>query len=695
MAIIEVENVSKLYRPNQGGRALFGRGGLRTLLRKEPVQKVAALRDITFTVEEGTSLGIIGANGSGKSTLLKIISGVTAPTEGSVKVYGRVASLLELGAGFHPMLSGRENIYLNAGILGMRRRQVDEVIDRIIDFSGVGSAIDYPVDTYSSGMYVRVAFAVAAHANPDVFLIDEVLSVGDESFQRQCRARIGELMEEGKTIVFVSHDLSIVNTLCERVILLSAGQMIVRDSSKNAIDFYLRQVGSEKGVHTFAHGDIEATACDGHVSLFYREREISAAGGFGVRLQNLGQWHSSRDAAWVVSERSDSGCVARGQMARLPIVLVWEFDIADGEIEWRIGFECEHDFPLEGMAIDLFFPSEYEKWSYDDESGTFPTIQPEDTIQIPITNPELLCEHAVLLAKDAANIPVVSMTLETQRSHLVGHWANSNYLTSSRCFHVEEHHMSRDSAQVKGVHEELVLRFRLNDDRQEIDTRLGEQALRYTLRVGELTARFDRGRVRIACGDQQVTSYLHTYSALLIGNLWTDTTTMRWEGFSRDGDTLRFEGLSRRFPYGLVWELSPAPSGIAMRIWLEAHEALEVNEYQVSTMVVPGYGSWETEHESGEFPDFVPGLGDWVHANNDYSTGKRIQAMGRELPTTTLEVNGEERLPRMTPINTTLQQDARVLQALYVSEQGTFHFDVGKHLLFEGKVTVEGHESSA
>ncbi|HEO70905.1 MAG TPA: ABC transporter ATP-binding protein, partial [Candidatus Hydrogenedentes bacterium] len=174
-------------------RAILGRGGIIEALRGvRPAHKVA-LHDISFSVEPGESLGIIGANGSGKSTLLKILAGVTLPTQGHVVVRGRVASLLELGAGFHPMLTGRENVYLNAGLLGLRHADVDKLFERIVEFSGIGDFIDEPVDTYSSGMYVRIGFAVASHVNPDIFLVDEVLSVGDEEFQRKCRKRIGEL----------------------------------------------------------------------------------------------------------------------------------------------------------------------------------------------------------------------------------------------------------------------------------------------------------------------------------------------------------------------------------------------------------------------------------------------------------------------------------------------------------------------
>lgn len=184
-----------------------------------------ALRDVNLTIEAGTTVGLIGPNGSGKSTLLKTIGGIIQPTSGTVKRRGRMAALLELGAGFHPDLTGRENVYLNAAILGLTRAETDLYFDDIIDFSGIADFIDTQVKFYSSGMYVRLAFAVAVHVNPDILIIDEVLAVGDEPFQRKCLDRVRQFQDEGKTIVLVSHSLEQVAELCSRVVVLVHGQV--------------------------------------------------------------------------------------------------------------------------------------------------------------------------------------------------------------------------------------------------------------------------------------------------------------------------------------------------------------------------------------------------------------------------------------------------------------------------------------
>ncbi|CAM3256532.1 Teichoic acids export ATP-binding protein TagH [Arthrobacter ulcerisalmonis] len=190
-------------------------------------RKFMALTDVSLDVRQGETVALLGLNGSGKSTLLKLISGVLQPDGGSVQTRGRVAGLIEVGAGFHHDLSGRDNVYLNGAILGMTEKQIDEMFDSIVEFSEIGEFIDTEVKFYSSGMYLRLAFSIAVHTDPEVFLIDEILAVGDEPFQRKCIAKIKELSAKGKTLFVVSHDLDLVATVCERGILLEHGEVIM------------------------------------------------------------------------------------------------------------------------------------------------------------------------------------------------------------------------------------------------------------------------------------------------------------------------------------------------------------------------------------------------------------------------------------------------------------------------------------
>lgn len=208
-----------------------------------------ALKDISFTVKKGEVLGIIGRNGAGKSTLLKILSRITEPSDGRVEIYGRVASLLEVGTGFNPELTGRENVYLNGTILGMKKKEIDEKFDQIIEFSGIEKFIDTPAKRYSSGMKVRLAFAVAAHLDPEILVIDEVLAVGDAEFQKKCIGKMQDLSgKNGKTVLFVSHDLSAVMRLCSRALILEKGKIIFTGETSEAVSLYLQNTGQAESI---------------------------------------------------------------------------------------------------------------------------------------------------------------------------------------------------------------------------------------------------------------------------------------------------------------------------------------------------------------------------------------------------------------------------------------------------------------
>jgi lipopolysaccharide transport system ATP-binding protein len=253
---ILVENVSKAYRLGTiGGATLkedFGRWWAKVRDRDDPLSKIGeehharrigekfwALQNVSFEVQEGEVLGIIGRNGAGKSTLLKILSQVTAPTSGEIKIKGRIASLLEVGTGFHPELTGRENVYLNGAILGMTKVEIRRKFDEIVAFSGIEEFIETPVKRYSSGMYVRLAFAVAAHLEPEILIVDEVLAVGDAEFQKKCLGKIQDVSRGGRTVLFVSHDHASVRRLCTEIVLLDQGSVRLSGKPSDVIAAYL------------------------------------------------------------------------------------------------------------------------------------------------------------------------------------------------------------------------------------------------------------------------------------------------------------------------------------------------------------------------------------------------------------------------------------------------------------------------
>lgn len=258
---IHVENISKAYQLGKIGTKTISRDIERFFLtnilgKEDPFLKIGetndrskkgksdivwSLKDVNFTINQGDAVGVIGKNGAGKSTLLKILSRVTSPTTGSVKLKGRIASLLEVGTGFHPELSGRENIYLNGAILGMRKSEIKRKFDEIVDFSGVERYIDTPVKRYSSGMYVRLAFAVAAHLESEILIVDEVLAVGDAEFQKKCLGKMGDISKgEGRTILFVSHNMAAIQSLCTSGIVMKDGGILYKGNVQDSVQEYLK-----------------------------------------------------------------------------------------------------------------------------------------------------------------------------------------------------------------------------------------------------------------------------------------------------------------------------------------------------------------------------------------------------------------------------------------------------------------------
>ena len=328
--------------------------------RRSSPAEVVALRDVTFTIEPGSAVGLVGRNGSGKTTLLRLISGIIKPTSGHVEVGGRVGSLLELGAGFHPDLTGRENVFLNGSIHGLKRAYVNEQLDEIVAFAGLEEFIDLPVRTYSSGMYMRLGFAIAAHINADLLLLDEVFAVGDEQFQRKCFGKIFEFKQRGGTIVFVSHDASAVERLCDRAILLRSGAVEFDGPTHDAIVRYRQLLAGDRdpaergaGLKEWGSGearieDVELLGADGEArtqflageSLSLRVKIISARPlppprlSFELRdasgLLVAGEGQPTGELGW---DEGTTSLAVRFEVEHLPL--------ADGRFSLRLGLTDE------------------------------------------------------------------------------------------------------------------------------------------------------------------------------------------------------------------------------------------------------------------------------------------------------------------------------------------------------------------
>jgi ABC-type polysaccharide/polyol phosphate transport system ATPase subunit len=353
MIDLKFDHVSKRYRVQQETKTEPTRHSLlrKLQLLRQRSEDFWALCDVAFEVERGEVLGIIGHNGAGKSTILKLLAGITSPTSGRIVVNGRLSALIEVGSGFHPELTGRENTYLNGSILGMRRREITAKMDRIIDFAGIRQFIDTPVKRYSSGMYVRLGFAIAAHLNPDILLLDEVLAVGDAAFQAKCFRRINELKEAGTTIIFISHDLDAVDRLCSRVLLMHHGQIVATGQPAEMIKRYgeITRAQSQEAEPT-------RTGREGDADVIITNCELAGMDGTPRRAFEFGE--QTRVKIDVFARRRIEAPLINFGIKRADGVIVCNFN------NWYDNFQIEYlegHCTLEGWLPPLrLIPASYE-----------------------------------------------------------------------------------------------------------------------------------------------------------------------------------------------------------------------------------------------------------------------------------------------------------------------------------------------
>src|SRR3989338_4373498 len=373
MAAIELNNIKKSYFIHHE-RKMIVKDIIFGFLKRKKVKEFVALKDISFKVEQGESVGLIGDNGSGKTTILKVLSGVTVPTRGSVSVKGRVAGLLELGAGFHHDLTGRENIYLNGTILGLSKKEINEKFDQIVEYSGIEDFIDMPLRKYSSGMFVRLGFSVAIHVDPDILLIDEVLAVGDQSFQGKCLRTIEKFKEHKKTLIFVSHDLNIVRHICDRVILIDRGEVAAEGNPDKVISRYWLFIGEKRGIARMELEDLTLIFNNGRIIFLWKDVEITKGLSGYTSLRSFVKWFDSTQVDWKVVERDEKRILARGKWRGLPVSQTWEMKICgEREISWNIEMEVTEPVNIAKEQANIMLSDKYTEWeSLGEKKGTMP-----------------------------------------------------------------------------------------------------------------------------------------------------------------------------------------------------------------------------------------------------------------------------------------------------------------------------------
>ncbi|MBU0634765.1 MAG: ABC transporter ATP-binding protein [Candidatus Omnitrophica bacterium] len=359
---IDLKCISKKYSLDVTRRSVTKNllSCLKGILRKE---EVWALNDINFSVKQGETVGIIGENASGKTTILRIISGITTPTKGEVKVGGKVAGILDLGAGFFPELTGAENVYLNASLFGMNKKEIEAVYDDIVKFSGLDRFIDAQVKTYSQGMLLRLGFSVAIHVKPDIFLIDDTMAVGDEEFQRKCYHKIEQLKKTGVTIIIVSHDLESLSRICDRGLLLKSGRLIKDDSMQKIIVRYVEAVGDKQSVACIDKGRLSLIFNNGKIVILWDGRPLTKNFGGYLSLKTTEELIMSWRADWQVYEADSEHFRVEGIVAKINARIIFEV-YAEGErrFKWQVTVDMPHAANIKQLVCGLMVSEDYGRF---------------------------------------------------------------------------------------------------------------------------------------------------------------------------------------------------------------------------------------------------------------------------------------------------------------------------------------------
>ncbi len=386
--IIQLHQVSKSYRVYTQRRLLLA--SIWNQLRQRPDYHLFdAISDITFNIHPGEILGIIGRNGSGKSTILKMISGITTPSSGSIHVRGRVVSLLELGVGFALELTGRENIFLYGSLIGLPKHEIRSKVSEIIAFSGLGSFIEEPVRNYSSGMLIRLAFAVAAHADPDILLLDEVLGVGDIEFQNRCFQFIQSSIQKGVAIVLVSHDMSVIGNFCHRVICLENGSIQQIGDADRVVNWYLEQIRKEAHLARITVRDLEISLQRGSFQIYWQRRPITSAHGCTIFLRRQDHLYPATEAFWQVLSQDRSGMLVKGHWPAWNLVQRWHIRIeTDRTISWHIEMAGDHLGLVDTIELYFSYSADYRQYITSDTIRAMPpirrnTFRPESCLMRP------------------------------------------------------------------------------------------------------------------------------------------------------------------------------------------------------------------------------------------------------------------------------------------------------------------------
>jgi ABC-type polysaccharide/polyol phosphate transport system ATPase subunit len=555
-----------------------------------------ALQDVSFSVEEGEVLGIIGSNGAGKTTLLKLIAGMLLPDKGEVRAQGRVSTLMELGAGFNPEFTGRENILLNARTYGMQESVLSRQMESAIEFADIGKFIDAPMKYYSLGMYARLAFALAVFVEPDILLIDDVLAVGDEEARLKCGKKIFELKNRGKTMVVVSHDMEMVRQLCDRVILIKEGRIVRQGDAAAVISYYLETIGPNAGIAVLESGDLRLIFNNGRVALRCGDRILTKFPGIYLSFfdPSLNVWHPSSSFLWKIKEKSPDKIVAQGYSLDGALNQEWLIESAENAIHSSIKVFNKN---MKQAHLDLIFSPQYSGWTTLGRQGEFPAFTLKNDWQNLFID-DFTGGFFGLISSGEERLSCVLLHSDRKDNRM--EILNTGYDQEGRVVQIfsdKEDCVSFDLELFKGA-KSLLERVR----QQEIQEKTS--VVQDSVAWKDMCLFVDRKNkaIRLFYKESELTGPKGISSAFRIDQQWFHPGAASWE-IKKEGEeelilSLRFDAL------GLTqtWVFSLADQGVlSFKVMMSLSRSLKFSNQAIQVELGDFYRIWKTPFESGTF----------------------------------------------------------------------------------------------
>lgn len=689
MEVIKFKNVSEKYRIK------FVING------KEKWEDTWALKDVNFSVEKGQTLAIIGENGAGKSTILKLIAGLLKTDAGEVCTKGRVSALLELGAGFYPEFTGRENLYLNASLFGLTKKEVDFKFSEIVEFSGIGRFIDAQVKSYSQGMFVRLAFSIAIHINPDILLIDDTLAVGDEDFQRKCINKILQLKEAGKIIIFVTHDMNMARRICKKGIFLRGGQILREGPIDSVITYYMETFGNRKGIGVIQKGDTGVIFNNGRLIFRWMDKTVTKDQGGYSSFSLSGHHFNSPTANWNVQVKDGQEIIARGQWLDASVAQIWKIKfLGNNQLQLKVELEIQNKAEIENFQIELILTDEYRRWFSSEHEGNFPeNFFHERSCELIYDDPfDRLGGVKYRAETKDESLPSLIIDAFGQETEIFCQILNSGLDLSARIIRLRIPRSTKDDkyclamkVNFFGMSEQSKLAEYIHFAREMADRERQKSKLE---KANIQTKSLVSGKCEFNISMDE-NNFLHIYYSgkkltkdpgikinLLIGAQWYDSHTQQACIEKISEQIIQIHNfIWKGLPIIQTWVFSMQAEGVlALSIKMDVRSPVKIKRSLVSIFLSDAYTKWVTLYDVGEFSGE---FNEWQKIGLRGDGERIIGAISSELPTIILDISKDSKfMPNI--YNSDKKFSAHLLQA----ESENIEYPQGKFEYFKGIIRI-------